>query len=481
MKAITTAALAFITLGILAAEIPKAPVPPSPYLPIIYKFADAMLDHGRDTYGAQKTGLFLSALDRATPGPITNYLALVGVLEQHRVVVKGGGLAGANPEHDQNFLRLLYTLSELSGKPKYREAADAELRWFLTNSQANAFLPEHQLISWETLKDEPLNSGRPIPHEIFRPWMLWERCFELVPDATQRFAFHLAQRFELELAQTEIPDDKRMAREERLSPRHAGFYIRTWAVAYARTKNEKLLRAIELSLDHFEKKHHPDNVVGFRNYLVADAMLSLAVDCDAATRLVPERLATRLQAFAVFVDGIFCALQHNLEGNDGFIIGVDYATRVRREYRTLPWTPSAWKGHRGFSTAQIGMMCVSRYENTGDIRYRNLIHHAADIYLNSLPEDGVDAWPITFAHAISLQVAAWRSTAQQRYLNRARELADFAVKHFFDQGPLPRASLKSNHYEAITGADTLALGLVELHLNILGITAVRCPPNTIDR
>jgi hypothetical protein len=60
-------------------------------------------------------------------------------------------------------------------------------------------------------------------------------------------------------------------------------------------------------------------------------------------------------------------------------------------------------------------------------------------------------------------------------------LADFAVKHFFNQGPLPRASLKSSHYDATTGADTLALGLVELHLNILGITAVRCPPNTIER
>ena len=44
-----------------------------------------------------------------------------------------------------------------------------------------------------------------------------------------------------------------------------------------------------------------------------------------------------------------------------------------------------------------------------------------------------------------------------------------------------RASLKSEHYEAITGADTLALALLELHLNILHITAARCPPNTIDR
>ena len=59
--------------------------------------------------------------------------------------------------------------------------------------------------------------------------------------------------------------------------------------------------------------------------------------------------------------------------------------------------------------------------------------------------------------------------------------SDEDVQKLFDQGPLPRASLKSQHYETITGADTLALGLVELHLHILAITAVRCPPNTIDR
>ena len=47
--------------------------------------------------------------------------------------------------------------------------------------------------------------------------------------------------------------------------------------------------------------------------------------------------------------------------------------------------------------------------------------------------------------------------------------------------PFPAAGVKSRHYETITGADTLALALIELHLQVLHITAVRCPPNTIDR
>src|SRR5512143_3247464 len=94
-------------ISLLGAEVPKAPVPPSPFLPIIYRYADAMLEHGRDTYGAQKTGLFLSALDRARLAPLTNRPpAPAGIRESDRVGPKGGPLTGANPQHDENLLRL---------------------------------------------------------------------------------------------------------------------------------------------------------------------------------------------------------------------------------------------------------------------------------------------------------------------------------------------------------------------------------------
>lgn len=328
-------------IGGFAAEIPKAPVPPSPYLPLIYKYADAMLEHG-------------------------------------------------NPQHGENFLRLLYTLSELSGKPKYREAADVGLRRFLEQQR---------------------------PLEFTRPWVLWDRCFEIAPKASESVVRALME-------------------NQNTDARHTGFHIRAWAVAYAHTKDERFLTAIAESVERFEQKRDPS----------ASSMLSLAIDCDAASRYVPQTLASKLPAFATREDKIFC------KQNSGDSI-----------------------------RPQLAMMCVSRYENTGNVAYRDLIHRAADVYLKSSPTNSADAWPRPFGHAISLQLAAWRSTARQEYLDRARSLADFAVKHFFDQGPLPGASLKTSHYESITDADTLALALVELHLHILHITAVRWAPNTIDR
>ena len=127
------------------------------------------------------------------------------------------------------------------------------------------------------------------------------------------------------------------------------------------------------------------------------------------------------------------------------------------------------------------MMCVSRYDNTGRAGYRPLILAAADAYLDSLPAAEDDAWPVTFGQAISLELAAWRHSTDWKYMERARQLGDVAVEKFWGTNALPKATFKADHYETITGADTLALALAELHLNILHITAVRCPPNTIDR
>src|SRR5439155_3098960 len=100
-------------------EVPKAPVPSSPFIRVVYGFADAILKNGRDSSGSQ------------------------------------------NPHHDENLLRLLSTLTDLSSKPTYRAAADAELKGFVDNS-------------------EPSKSA------FFRPWMLWDRCFELSPAASKQ-------------------------------------------------------------------------------------------------------------------------------------------------------------------------------------------------------------------------------------------------------------------------------------------------------
>jgi hypothetical protein len=421
-----------VALPAWSADPPKAPVPPSPYIGVVYRYADTMLAKGRDTVGPQKTGLFLSALDRTALAPLTSRpQAPAGVREADRA---GDPLTGANAQHDENLLRLLYTLSELSSKPIYRDAADAELKWSLTGTAQPGLF-----VAWDAVKDEVIKNEGGSALEVFRPWMLWDRCFDLAPDPSKQLA-------------SVNPGDKLD------SPREAGFCVRKWAVGYARTKDGQFLRAIEGLLERFEKQR-PASFA---------SSLSMAIDFDGAALRLVEPLASRLRTFAAREDEAFCALPHDLKQKGGFASPAGLT--------------SQWEEKEGArTTAAVALMCLARYENTGSTAYRDLLTAAAESYLNSPPPENLDLWPLTLGHAISLQVAAWRHTARPAHLEHARRLADFAVEKFWGISPLPRASLKSEHYESLTGAGTLALALAELHLNILHITAVRCPPNTIDR
>ena len=490
----------------------KEGLPSSPFITVVYRYADTMLERGRDTYGPQKSGLFLSALDRKTLSPLNiRPPAPTGIRETDRPGAKNEPLVGANPQLDENFLRLLYFLSSLSSEIRYAQAANDELNWFLKNTQSQdtGLLPWGEHLCWIVTTDSIASGLDKQMHEFSRPWMLWDKCFELAPHESKRFA--------LGLWNNQITDHNTGAFDRHAGfaqassqegmdfARHAGFYIRTWAESYNYTKDETFLKAIDVLISRYERKrHHKTGLIELKSgpyfarrsgLVVANAAktgglreggspnaapilsLSLAIDCDGAARKMPQPLRSRLIAFAAREDEIFCSLPHRLEDKNGFLTSLDLTTGKPQDSYTSLWDAK----YGGFTTAAVAMMCVSRYENTGKVKYRDFIVSSADIYKNSLPGDQVDAWPMTFGHAISLELAAFRITARDEYYKRAFELGKIAVERFFGDCPLPRASLKTDHYESITGADTLAIALAELHLNILHITAVRAPTNTIDR
>ncbi|MHC4740945.1 MAG: hypothetical protein ACYS8Z_03475, partial [Planctomycetota bacterium] len=104
----------------------------------------------------------------------------------------------------------------------------------------------------------------------------------------------------------------------------------------------------------------------------------------------------------------------------------------------------------------------------------------ADAYIDALPDEDVDVWPMSFAHIVSAQTAAFRFTRDPGYLEQARRFAQMAVELFWQDSPLPRASHKTDHYETITGGDSLALALLEVHV-VMNNLDVKIPYNTIDR
>jgi len=461
-------------------------IPVSPFIGVVYRFADAMLEHGRDVYGSERTGMLLGALDRNTLKPLkTRPRAPAGVSEGSRPGPTEEPLVGSNPQSDQNLLRLLYFLKGLSGEDRYPQAADAGLTWILHNGQSSntGLLAWGKHLSWNVTTDEVTCVGKEPLHEFSRPWMLWERCFQLAPQQSKRFALGL---WEHHVANQEAGGLRRCADFDRTGtrpvtncPRHAGFFMRTWGEAFAHTGDEEFLRAIDAVLTGYEKKQSRGAQPDGRRSTSTDTcgVLSMAIDCDGAARKVPEPLRGRLTAFAAREDERFCSLPHDLVRRRGFAESFNPTETAPEASYTSLWNPEDSR----HTTAAVALMCMSRYQNTGRVGYRHLIVAAADAYLDSLPDEQTDAWPLSFGQAITLELAAFRIMAEKKYHARAFKLGEIAIERFFGDSPLPRASLKTDHYENTTGADTLALSLAELHLSTLTITAVRTPANTIDR
>ena len=447
----------------LAVASHEAPASSTDFLEVVRRYADTMIEKGRDTYGPQQSGLILSALDRTTLAPLKVRPAPPGGIRRgDRPGRPWVEMNGANPMLDQNLLRVFYTLSEITGDTRYARVADEELTWFFnhTLSPATSLLPWGEHLSWDVIHDVPISGGEEMMHEYARPWVLWDRCFALAPEASTKFALGV---WEHQIANHQTGGFDRHAPYLEHGPvdgkdfaRHAGFYIGTWCYAWKQTTNEVFVRAIETLLARFERKR-----------VQKDGSLAATIgplDCEIAAPIVPEPLASRLRAFAAKEDELILA---------------DLERQVAAS--TNASAPPKWQnGYSAGTLASSAMFCLGRYEQIGKPAYRDILVRIADVYAGSEPEEDVDAWPQSFAHVISTEVAAHRFTKKAAYLDRARKLAWVAVEIFWQDNPLPRASKQTGHYETITGCDSLALSLLEVHAATWGLTN-RIPLNTIDR
>jgi hypothetical protein len=439
-------------------------------LAVVRRYSDAMIERGRDAYGPVKTGLFLSALDRTTLAPLAvRPAAPAGIRRGDRPGRAWSAMNGANPQLDQNLLRVLHVLGEVTGDARYARAADEELRWFFENalSPATSLLPWGEHLSWDAVHDIAISGGDEMMHEFARPWALWERSFAIAPGACRKFALGL---WEHQIADhrtggfdRHAPYNEHGPADGRDFPRHAGFYIATWGHAWKEARDETFLRAIEALLARFEQKR-----------VRADGSMAATIgplDCEAAAAMVPEPLASRLRGFAAREDDLILPdIRRQVASHAAPAGGAPAAAAPPK------WT----SGYSASTLASTAMFCLARHEQTGSEAYRDLIVAIADAYAGSRPGEDVDAWPMSFAHAISVQVAAHRLTSRPAYLDEARRLARMAVEVFWEESPLPRASMHTGHYETITGCDSLALSLLEVHAAVHGL-AVRIPSNTIDR
>ncbi|HUT30996.1 MAG TPA: hypothetical protein VMX13_14480 [Sedimentisphaerales bacterium] len=440
------------------------------YLKLVRSYADALLEHGRDTYGEVKSPLIASALDRKTLTLIDRDLGRIeGIRNGDR------SLYGANPMHDEDLYQTLYALTDVTGDKKYAQEADNALKWFFENCQS----PVTGLMAWGEhigwgFKTETLAFARGDNHEFFGAWVLWDKSFDLAPQPCIRFAHGLwdhqinehSGEFSRHASWT-----KHAPGTQNEYPRHGGFYIAAWARAYEADKDPVFLKAIETLVDYFNKNSSPQTGAipcstnpSRLEIMWPESNLSLAVDLWDGADKVPDDLARKMRQRALRTDEVYLSLAHDFTPNGkGFVAGANVHTLER--LTEGPWTDTAiWATGYGKATdAQIAMLCYLRYQQVKMDGYRKLVLDSASRYLYTEPDTNITLYPGSMAESIFHMLAAYDLTGQRYYLDRADYFARQAVSIFLDDSsPLPRASSAHDHYETITGGDDLMAALLKL-------------------
>jgi hypothetical protein len=454
------------------------------YLAVVQRYADTMIVHGRDVYGPERTPLFAVCLDRLTlripEGARQEELLAIphadwGIRPHDRMI------QGANPMQDQNLYRTLYALSEITENERFAAEADKALKWFFEHCQSpsTGLFAWGEHIGWDFTSEKIIDKESGTLHEFARPWTLWDRSFSLSPEPCRRFALGL---WEHQIADHEQCLFSRHARYDDHGPgtgseypRHGGFYIATWASAYEYTGDTVFLEAIGKLVDSFERRRNPVTGALMAETQSPELMwpnsnLSLAVDLWDSAEKVPPSLAQKMRACASKTDEVFLKIKQDLTpGGKGFMIHAVTSTlepgwmRLGKPDDTRRHFTDTWATAYGEPTdAQVAMLCYIRYTQVGLNGYWKLAYDAAGRYLASDPDTTIALTPGALGDAIALLLTAYRMTDDQRYLARADHFGRMAVDIFFDDSPLPRASSRHDHYEAITRSDTLALNLLLL-------------------
>ena len=457
------------------------------YLDHVEYYANAMLDHARDTYGTEHSPLFATTLIRETLSlPEGEALEALLSLERESWGIRSHDrmLTGANPMHDQNLYQILYALTELTGNPKYAAEANKTLKWFFQHCQSDhtGLMAWGEHIGWDFNTETTIDKRQRFNHEFFRPWVFWDKCFDLAPQSCVDFASGLWHHQIHDHATGEFSRhaqyDQHGTGIQNQYPRHGGFFIATWAEAYEQTGDSLFLQAIDVLYNFYHRNRNPisgaipgevDNPRSNNLLLWPNSNLGLAIDLwDAVPKLPPET-GRQLRGMALDIDEVYLKIPHDLspdgqgfvsQGNAETLAAEDVRNGNNRVYSDL-WTT----GYGQSTDANAANICMLRYQQTGNEGFSQLVLAAADRYLDTEPVTDFPVYPGSLGDVIRLLMNAHDLTSDEVYLDRAHHFARMSLEMFFDESsPLPKASSKHGHYEAITRADNLMMEILRLYL-----------------
>ncbi|MFA8020255.1 hypothetical protein [Bremerella cremea] len=453
------------------------------YLEVVRNTVDKILENGRDTYGEQQSGMILSVLDRKTGKPLRSLpKAPAGVRHSDRT-----GPGGSNANLQQDLYRTMLHLSRMTGEERYEQAAQTALVDFvrITQHPETGLLAWGEHLYWNCVDDRLGDLDPNQTHEPKEKFVVFDLVYDAEPERTLKYAYGL---WEHQIADQKTGNFSRHAKYHRHGPgrdydfaKEGGYFIDTWSRAYAANHDEQFAKAVRVLtqryLDRMSRLGHlsldsSDREAWFQTspslYAVA-----LAAECTDAAQRMDDQSATLLRQLASSQDQAFLSMPHKpADPEFGF---VSYADTETGQPKTVEAKQSnGYSRHWGLgygvhSTAMIALQCNTRQQQLGKSemgdKYRKLVVEAGTLYLEEHPDPRQDdLWAGEYGTVIFTLLAAHRITQEERYLDRARKLADEAIAVFWDESkPLPRASSRTGYYDVVSGSDTLLLALLAVH------------------
>jgi len=175
---------------LVAQDAPSDPKPdrPARYLTAVRTFAENVLRYGRDVYGPRHTPFFADGLNVDTHEPaiwkLPKEQAEAWKMPQEWII--------SNLASQQNLFRVLVVLTDLTGDPRYKQAAVDATRYALDHLRhENGLLYWGGHAAWDLATDQPVGEGRTNgiagKHEFKSNYPFYELMWEIDKDATRTF------------------------------------------------------------------------------------------------------------------------------------------------------------------------------------------------------------------------------------------------------------------------------------------------------
>ncbi|MEQ9288028.1 MAG: hypothetical protein RIG77_14010 [Cyclobacteriaceae bacterium] len=458
------------------------------YFLMVKKYVEFMIVNGRDRYGKVHSPLFATTLDRHTGNAFGSNppAAPKGIRERDRTY------RGANPANQNGLYGLMYQLSNITGDNRYAKEADKGVEWFFKNCQ----MPRTNLMAWGEHMGWDFFKERIIYwkfqfwiHEL-KGYSHWDRAWELAPEPVEKFSMALWDHQIYAKEGAKAGEYSRHANSlihypfsGRGFPSHGGKYIEVWARAWQKTGDKEYLRAINTLLDYFERNTSPESgainyATSFPEHYSLNHNMGLASSLYKSMEKLPDTLALRMKLMADQTDSIYLSFDHDptLNGK-GFVKYAHVHTLEPGEFRWVhaggKFRTSMWSnGYGAGNHIGAGNNCLERYRQTGIEKFKELFLATAEAYYDANPPVQDILYPDNYSGAIGMLRNAYKLTGDKRFLDRAIEYTEISIKEIMDEtSPLPKASNKSDHYEAITGANGFMGSLLGLWLDVNNVNS----------